>query len=125
MDKDLKIAFEKEMKIGKEFFGRAEYEDAFRHFERAHVLGQFFVFPHVRSHIWMFFIGIRTGDFNEIKGQLIRIPLGMIGSALGKVPLGNTGGANIKLSTTLPIPDDLKEHLDADKDAKENKQLKS
>ncbi|MCF6326622.1 MAG: DUF3703 domain-containing protein [Devosiaceae bacterium] len=125
MDKDLKAAFEKEMKLGKKFFAKAEYKDAFHHFERAHVLGQFFVLPHVRSHIWMFFIGIRTGDFNEIKGQLIRIPLGMIGSALGKVPLGNTGGANIKLSTTLPIPDDLKEHLDAGRDATENEQQKS
>ena len=121
MDKELKAAFEKEMSLGKEFFSAARYEDAFRHFERAHVLGQFFVLPHVRSHIWMFFIGVRTGNFREIRGQLIRIPLGMIGSALGKVPKGNTGGANIKLSTTLPIPDDLKKHLDADKRVKSQK----
>ena len=121
MDEELKSAFEKEMSLGRKFFSRAEYKVAFSHFERAHVLGQFFVFPHVRSHIWMFFIGIRTGDFREIRGQLVRIPLGMIGSALGKVPLGNTGGANIKLSTTMPIPDDLKKHLDVDKRAKSEK----
>jgi len=115
MHKNLRNAFNAEMSLGRGFYSKAQYEDAFRHFERAHVLGQFYVVPHVRSHIWMFIIGIRTGNIREILGQAIRIPLGMIGSALGKVPPGNTGGANIKLSTTLPIPDDLKIHLDQDK----------
>jgi len=115
MEGKLKSAFEKEMSLGKVFFARGEYDDAFRHFERAHVLGQFHVLPHARSHLWMFFIGIRTRDFREIRGQLLRIPLGIIGSALGKVPLGNTGGANVRLSATMPIPDDLKPYLDGER----------
>ncbi len=111
MNSRLKKAFKDEMSLGRRLFFKGQYEQAFTHFERAHVLGQFYVLPHVRTHIWMFFIGLRTGNFKEIKGQLIRIPLGMIGSALGKVPKGNTGGANIELSKTMPIPDDLQQYL--------------
>jgi uncharacterized protein DUF3703 len=32
---------------------------------------------------------------------------------LGKVPLGNTGGANVELTKPMPIPDDLQKHLDS------------
>jgi len=113
MNEKLKKAFQAELTLGKDLYALRQYDNAMRHFERAHVLGQFYVGPHTQTHIWMFIIGIRTGNFREIFGQLLRIPLGMIGSALGKVPLGNTGGTNIKLTATLPIPDDLKKHLDA------------
>lgn len=115
MNERLRKAFEAEMTLGRDFYGQAQYGKAIHHFERAHVLGQFYVGPHTQTHIWMFIVGVRTGNFREILGQLLRIPLGMIGSALGKVPLGNTGGTDIKLTATLPIPDDLKIHLDAGK----------
>ena len=42
--------------------------------------------------------GIYIEDENiewKIRGQLLRIPGGMIGSAIGRVPRGNTGGANV------------------------------
>jgi len=112
MNEKLKKAFKAEMSLGRDFYSRAQYKDAFHHFERAHVLGQFYVIPHARTHVWMLIVGLKTRNLREIVGQLIRIPLGMIASALGKAPLGNTGGANIKLSKTLPIPEDLKTYLD-------------
>jgi len=115
MNDKLRNAFNAELAKGKHHFFKGDHPKAFHHFERAHVLGQFYVLPHVRSHIWMFFVGLRTGNLREIGGQLIRIPLGMIGSALGKVPKGNTGGANVKLSKTMPIPDDLAQYLNNDK----------
>ncbi|HHG91177.1 MAG TPA: DUF3703 domain-containing protein [Devosia sp.] len=108
----LKEAFEAEMALGKRHFSRKQFKEAFSCFERAHVLGQFHVLPHFRTHLWMFLIGLRTGNLNEIAGQLLRMPLGIVGSALGKVPKGNTGGANVKLSSTMPIPDDLKQYLE-------------
>ncbi len=115
MNRKLREAFNAEMTVGKSCFFKGDHAKAFHHFERAHVLGQFYVLPHVRTHIWMFIVGLRTGDLREIGGQLVRIPLGMIGSALGKVPKGNTGGANIKLSKTMPIPEDLRQFLDDDR----------
>lgn len=112
MHKELRTAFEAEFTAGKRMLASGRLDKAFQHFERAHVLGQFYVIPHVRTHIRMLYIGLRKGDFREISGQILRIPLAMIGSALGKVPLGNTGGANVKLTKTMPIPDDLKKFLD-------------
>ena len=114
MNEKLRTAFDAEFAAGRDLFSNALFEEAFHHFERAHVLGQFYVVPHVKTHIWMFFIGLRTGNFKEVLGQTLRIPLAMIGSALGKVPLGNTGGTNVKLTTTMPIPDDLKQYLEPD-----------
>jgi len=112
MHKNLRKAFDKEIAIAKDFYSRAQYDESFHHLERAHVLGQCYVIPHTKTHVWMLCVGIRTGNLKEIAGQLIRIPGGIVASTLGKVPIGNTGGTNIKLTATLPIPDDLKIHFD-------------
>ena len=112
MDKQLRDAFDKEMSLGKQFFSQKQFDTAFHHFERAHVLGQYYVLPHVKTHLWMFIIGLRTGNLSEIAGQLLRLPLGVFGSATGKIPKGNTGGANVKLTATMEIPDDLQKYLD-------------
>ncbi len=113
MNSELKLAFEAEFSTGKRLFSEGQFDTSFHHFERAHVLGQHYVMPHVRTHIWMLVIGLRTGNFKEVMGQLLRVPLAIIGSATGKVPLGNTGGANVKLTKPMPIPDDLQKHLDS------------
>ena len=113
MNKDLRRAFEAEFSAGKAQMSQGDLNKAFHHFERAHVLGQFYVIPHVRTHLRMFYIGLRKGDFREISGQLLRIPLAIIGSATGKLPLGNTGGTNVELTKPMPIPDDLQKHLES------------
>lgn len=97
---------------GRRRYDAADYAVAFSHFERAHVLGQRFVVPHTKTHVWMLRIGWRTRSLKEILGQLLRIPGGIIGSAIGLVPSGNTGGSNVPAFRRLPIPDDLKQHLD-------------
>jgi hypothetical protein len=79
----------------------------FRHLERAHVLGQAFVVPHVKSHLGMLRIGLRRRDTREIVGQLLRVPGAVIGSLLGHLPVGNTGGANVPAFRPMPIPEDL------------------
>jgi hypothetical protein len=109
MNEILKSAFENEIEIGKTLFLRKDFEKAFYHFERAHILGQKFVITHTKSHIWMLRIGIKTKNVKEIIGQLIRIPAGMIGSFIGKVPIGNTGGSNVSLIDEIEIPPDLLE----------------
>lgn len=112
MKENLRRAFSDEMSKAREFYAQARYAEAFHHLERAHVLGQRYVVPHTRTHIRMLCIGVKTRNLREIIGQLIRIPGGIVASAIGKVPIGNTGGANIKLTATPPIPDDLKKFLD-------------
>jgi hypothetical protein len=84
---------------------------AFGHLERAHVLGQAFVVPHVKSHLGMLRVGWLRRDPKEVFGQLLRVPGAALGSLLGHVPLGNTGGANVPPFRSMPIAEDLAEIL--------------
>jgi hypothetical protein len=83
---------------------------AFHHYERAHILSQKYMWPHIQSHLGMLHIGYRRNDLREIAGQCIRMLAALIFSKLW-VPLGNTGGANVSALRPMPIPDDLKQVL--------------
>lgn len=104
----LKQAFVDEMAKAKNLYKESKYTESFSHLERAHVLGQRFVFPHTYNHWWMLKVGIRKKDKREIIGQLVRLSVAGIGSLLGRAPMGNTGGANIGIMQVLPIQGDLK-----------------
>ena len=82
------------------------------HLERAHILSQPLAVAHVRTHVAMLSYGIRHRDRHEIAGQLVRLLVAGPGSALGRYPLGNTGGANVSAVTPMPIPADLQALLD-------------
>lgn len=88
---------------------------AFRHLERAHVLGQTSTYHHTRVHWLMLKHGIRTGDKREIAGQALRIAGAATKTPLGIYPAGNTGGANVSPIRPMPIADDLQEILRAAK----------
>jgi hypothetical protein len=87
--------------------GRAA--DAFSHLERAHVLGQASTAQHVRVHWEMFRWGWRQRRLRECGGQLLRIVGAATKTAIGLVPHGNTGGANISPFKRLPVPPDLEQ----------------
>lgn len=95
--------------IGKadEYLVGSDPENAFRHLERAHVLGQAVTLEHTRVHWLMLKIGWKRRDFREIFGQLFRIAGASTKTPLGIYPRGNTGGANVSPFKPLPIPDDL------------------
>ena len=82
------------------------------HLERAHILSQPLPIAHVRTHVAMLGYGIRHRDRHEVAGQLIRLLVAGPGSALGRYPVGNTGGANVSAVTPMPIPADLQAVLD-------------
>jgi len=103
----LRSAFETEMAAASNRVRAGELTAAFSHLERAHVLGQAFVGPHVRCHVGMLRVGVLRRDLREVAGQLFRIPAAAIGSALGAVPVGNTGGANVSAFARMKIPEDL------------------
>jgi hypothetical protein len=56
-------------------------------------------------------VGWLRRDSREIVGQLLRVPGAVLGSLLGHLPVGNTGGANVPPFRSMPIPDDLAEIL--------------
>lgn len=111
MNKKVKDAFWNEVHDGKVLQINKEFNKAFKHFERAHILGQSNAFLHTYSHICMLKIGFVKKDFKEILGQLLRIPSGFIGSLIGIYPQGNTGGSNISAFKKLKVPDDLADIL--------------
>ena len=82
-------------------------DQAFRHLERAHVLGQASTVQHVRTHWHMFIWGVRSKSFREALGQVIRIVGAATKTAIGLVPSGNTGGSNVSPFKPLPVPQDL------------------
>lgn len=47
----------------------------------------------------------------EIAGQIPRLLIGGVKSFIGKIPVGNTGGANVHPLQPMEIPQDLKQIL--------------
>jgi hypothetical protein len=80
---------------------------AFRRLERAHVIGQRSTVQHVRVHIRMLMWGIRQRSLREFFGQITRVIGAATKTAVGLVPTGNTGGANVSAFKPMPIGDDL------------------
>ncbi|UII33059.1 DUF3703 domain-containing protein [Fulvivirga ulvae] len=80
---------------------------AWRHLERAHIIGQSYPLQHSRAHWEMLKFGIRIKSIKEVIGQIPRLLVGGIKSFVGKVPVGNTGGANVPPLKPMEIPADL------------------
>ena len=114
MHPTLRAAYASEMRAFEVALARDDIDGAFAHLERAHVLGQWHVGPHVVAHLGMLRIGWRRRDLREILGQLLRIPGGAIGSAMGRVPRGNTGGSRVSAFREMPIPRNFRELLQQD-----------
>lgn len=91
---------------------QGELRKAFRHLERAHVMGQSSTAQHVRVHCHMLRWGWRRRDIREVLGQLLRIAGAATKTVFGLVPVGNTGGANISPFRRLPVDPDLSVIID-------------
>jgi hypothetical protein len=113
MKPKLRAYFEEELRQSDQAELAGDLPRAWRHLERAHVLSQAHAGPHVRAHVRMFLFGCRRRDVHEMLGQLARILVAGPGSWLGRAPLGNTGGANVGITTPMPIPEDLRAMLEA------------
>ena len=92
---------------------RGEADTSFRCLERAHVLGQSSTLLHIRVHCLMLRWAIRQHLSAEAAGQLLRIVSAACKTAIGWVPRGNTGGADVSPLGRMPIPADLQRQLDA------------
>ena len=83
------------------------------HLERAHILSQPMVGPHVRTHVSMLGYARRHHDKAEVRGQIVRMLVAAPGSLTKRYPVGNTGGANVSALAPMPIPEDLRGVLEA------------
>jgi hypothetical protein len=51
--------------------------------------------------------GFKIKNTREILGQIPRLLVGGVKSFVGKIPVGNTGGANIPPLKSMPIEKDI------------------
>ena len=87
--------------------GQSDAARRFRHLERAHILSQYSTRDHVRVHVAMLRWAFAERDLREAAGQILRIVGAATKTAIGFVPTGNTGGANVSPIKPMPLPDDL------------------
>lgn len=92
--------YQKSLKIG-------NFQLSWKHLERAHIIGQAYPLEHTYVHWEMLKFGIKIKNTKEIFGQIPRLLVSGIKSFVGKIPVGNTGGANIPPLKSLPIGDDI------------------
>jgi Protein of unknown function (DUF3703). len=107
---DLLAAYHVELDAGYLALESGDLGEAFRRFERAHILGQRRTRLHVRAHVAMLRVARRRRDKRELVGQLKRIVAAALFSRIW-VPEGNTGGANVSALKPMPIPEDLQRFL--------------
>jgi hypothetical protein len=98
---------QRELNAADRFEKQRDFQAAFRHLERAHVLSQNWTVQHVRVHWRMFLWGVRRRDWREVAGQSVRIVSAAAKTGFGFLPHGNTGGTNVSPFRAMPIPDDL------------------
>ena len=111
MPEGLRQAYQKELCVYRKHLKEKEFPTAWRHLERAHILGQPWAVEHTKVHWYMLRFGFRIRDWNEIAGQIPRLLVGGVKSFVGKIPVGNTGGADVPPLKPMEIPADLKELL--------------
>lgn len=79
--------------------------------ERAHVVSQPYLGPHLFNHWTMLGFAVDQRDWREVIGQAARLALAPLGSLTGRIPIGNTGRSNVSAFKPMPIPDDLRDAL--------------
>ena len=79
--------------------------------ERAHILSQPYLVPHLANHWEMLKFSTAERDVKEIAGQIARLALAPLGSLTGRIPVGNTGRSDVSAFKSLPIPEDLRDDL--------------
>jgi hypothetical protein len=112
MPLELKYYYLNEMEAFRNSINRQELQISWRHLERAHILGQSYPIEHTIVHFQMLKFGLGIKNWKEVIGQIPRLLAGGVKSFIGKIPIGNPGGANVHPLQPMEIPEDLKKILD-------------
>jgi hypothetical protein len=99
--------YKAELQEAKRLLSENRLQECWRHYERAHIIGQRYPLQHSYVHWQMLKFGIKIKSTKEVLGQITRLVFGGVKSFVGKVPIGNTGGANVPPLKPMEIPDDL------------------
>jgi hypothetical protein len=105
----LKPYFVHEVENYKLAMDQKDLQKAWHHLERAHILGQRYPWAHTFVHWEMMKFGFKIKNTQEILGQIPRLLVGGVKSFVGKIPVGNPGGANVPPLQPFPIEDEILE----------------
>lgn len=106
----VQAAYRRELTAARRARRAGDAGTGWRHLERAHILGQMAVWPHVGIHLRMLRWAVADADVREVAGQLERVLRAGPGSYTGTVPIGDTGRAGSPYPAPA-IPQDLLEVL--------------
>jgi Protein of unknown function (DUF3703) len=79
--------------------------------ERAHIVSQPYLGPHLANHWAMLGFALAQRDAKEVVGQVVRLALAPLGALTGRIPIGNIGRATVSAFKPMPIPDDLRQAM--------------
>lgn len=88
-----------------------EHAIAWRHLERAHIVSQPYLGPHLANHMAMLRFAVELHDWREAAGQAVRLALAPLGALTGRIPVGNTGRSSVSAFQPMPIPEDLQQAI--------------
>ena len=109
MPASLKPFYNKELESYKEHFDNRNLQKAWRHLERAHIIGQEYPYQHTYVHFKMLQFGFKIKSTREVIGQIPRLLVGGVKSFAGKIPIGNPGGANVPPLKSFPIEQEIQD----------------
>lgn len=109
MPKSLRPYYEDELTGYQQEFQNKNLQQAWIHLERAHVIGQAYPYEHSFVHWRMLVFGVKIKSLKEVIGQIPRLLVGGVKSFVGKIPVGNTGGANVPPLRPMPIAADIQQ----------------
>lgn len=107
MPDGVKVYYRKELELYAVELSKGNLQAAWRHLERAHILGQPWPREHSHVHWQMLKFGFHIKSSKEVLGQIPRLLVGGVKSFVGTIPIGNTGGANVPPLRPMEIPNDL------------------
>lgn len=105
--------FEQELRVYRAALEKDQFSIAWRHLERAHIIGQSCPWEHSYLHWKMLLFGIRIKSTKEVIGQIPRLLVGGVKSFVGKIPVGNTGGAKVPPLKSMEIPPDIQQLINS------------
>jgi sterol desaturase/sphingolipid hydroxylase (fatty acid hydroxylase superfamily) len=106
MPAELREAFEARLRAGEAALQDGRPSQAIGHFEAAHILGQSWTRPHVRSHLAILRWALRERRTREVLGQTMRLVAAAFLTWLW-VPRGNPGSTRVGALTRQPVPTEL------------------
>ena len=111
MPAGLKNEYIRELEKYENELSKGNLHSAWRQLERAHIIGQSWPKEHSHTHWLMLKFGLKIKNTKEIVGQVPRLIFGGVQSFVGKIPVGNTGGADVPPLQPMEIPEDLKKMI--------------